>query len=337
MSFVSPPSNINCSNFKNDSTFSQLENGGLFSNLRNESLFKKTNSSLTEFTFKKLMDKSATQLDALEQWVYDFLNLAEGMDAKEFTKANKIIDKLSDKIGFSNAFLLLCRGCQQAYYKQKNCKDYGAQEKISNAVNFFENQLIKVISHNSKNENQLNELQVPLESELFRKEKVNSTFLISLEKKSNVKNTNGLITKIFFGALVVLPLIYKSHEFYKNVGVSIVKDKCLPFNISAYLGENKCDNNIIHENNTLPDGSFFDGQSLNRSKTGYGNYTWQDGSKYIGQFKDNKCEGQGTMLWPDGSFFVGQFKNGEYSYGKLNLSDGSVYEGNFKDGLPEVS
>jgi len=61
-----------------------------------------------------------------------------------------------------------------------------------------------------------------------------------------------------------------------------------------------------------------------------------DGSRYEGHSVNNFFEGQGKMVWEDGGYYEGEWSQGEIDgYGKEVRGDGSIrHEGLWRNGYP---
>lgn len=78
-------------------------------------------------------------------------------------------------------------------------------------------------------------------------------------------------------------------------------------------------------------GEFFEGNLVKGVKTGKGKYFYPTGDYYEGNFLNDKMTGKGTMVYMDGTIYEGDFKNGnKVGQGKLTFSNGNIYEGSFE-------
>jgi len=84
---------------------------------------------------------------------------------------------------------------------------------------------------------------------------------------------------------------------------------------------------------TYPDGSKYQGQTLNGLKDGFGRL-WSD-TEYQGEWKADMQHGKGKQTWPDGRVYEGQYDSGRFSgRGRMEWKkeDGKlVYDGEYKD------
>ena len=97
------------------------------------------------------------------------------------------------------------------------------------------------------------------------------------------------------------------------------------------------------------DGSYYEGNFIQRKPSGQGLLVKNDGSAYYGEFKNGKYNGYGILVNPDGSEQEGIWEEGRYlgevtnqygcisgdctnGYGIFIYDDGSYYEGSFKNG-----
>ena len=86
------------------------------------------------------------------------------------------------------------------------------------------------------------------------------------------------------------------------------------------------------------DGSVYEGDWINRQRTGQGVQFFLKSSvlgapiKYTGEFKDGTFSGFGTMLQVSGISYTGTWTHGRRNgRGKLVFADGAIYEGDFVD------
>ena len=75
---------------------------------------------------------------------------------------------------------------------------------------------------------------------------------------------------------------------------------------------------------------YYEGETLDDKKYGYGVFIWNNGYKYEGEWENDVMHGKGKLLFPDGRVFEGTFKNGNKVKGKETY-DWGYYEGEFKD------
>jgi len=57
----------------------------------------------------------------------------------------------------------------------------------------------------------------------------------------------------------------------------------------------------------------YEGNWVDDTMTGQGNYKWSDGSTYEGNFQDGQPSGHGRFTWPDGSAYEGSWSSGAIS------------------------
>uniref|UniRef100_A0A3Q2WEQ0 Ankyrin repeat and MYND domain containing 1 n=1 Tax=Haplochromis burtoni TaxID=8153 RepID=A0A3Q2WEQ0_HAPBU len=77
-----------------------------------------------------------------------------------------------------------------------------------------------------------------------------------------------------------------------------------------------------------PDGSKYEGESINGLKHGKGRYSWTNGEYYEGSFYKDYKHGDGLYCWPTGQKFIGKFYlNRREGYGQQVFSDGAVFQG----------
>jgi hypothetical protein len=82
-----------------------------------------------------------------------------------------------------------------------------------------------------------------------------------------------------------------------------------------------------------PDGSIYNGQTLDEKPHGLGTSTFPDGSKYIGNWKNGKYHGQGSSIFADGRKYEGGWKFGlPHGEGTINYGNGHTYKGGIKNG-----
>ena len=80
----------------------------------------------------------------------------------------------------------------------------------------------------------------------------------------------------------------------------------------------------------LANGDVYEGEVVNRVRSGFGTYITAAGHRYTGYFASNKMHGEGTFYWPDERVFEGTFVNGlRNGRGTLTWPDGRVFEGTF--------
>jgi len=79
----------------------------------------------------------------------------------------------------------------------------------------------------------------------------------------------------------------------------------------------------------------YQGDFLDDSITGKGEYQWSNNNNYVGEFLNGKMHGKGINKWPDGTIYEGEYKNGiKDGYGKYTKPNGKIYEGTLKNGKP---
>lgn len=145
---------------------------------------KKIEEALFNHYFESLMGDNIEPMDNVYLWVNDVMKLAVGMKTSDFAKAEKLIENLAEKIGLSNAYLLLFRCTQLAYGMKmagKDCKDSDRNDEIANANIFFGKQLEQL--RGNPNLNFQKKLLVPNDNEKFDKACINREFCKSLENE----------------------------------------------------------------------------------------------------------------------------------------------------------
>lgn len=75
---------------------------------------------------------------------------------------------------------------------------------------------------------------------------------------------------------------------------------------------------------------YYEGETLDDKKIGYGVFVWNNGNKYEGEWENDVMHGKGKLFYPDGIVFEGIFKNGNKVNGKETY-DWGYYEGEWKD------
>lgn len=84
----------------------------------------------------------------------------------------------------------------------------------------------------------------------------------------------------------------------------------------------------------MTDGSYYEGETLNRKPEGRGVYTWPDDALYIGEFRGGQSNGHGVLITPDSGKFEGNFKDGvPHGKGEYINKDGARSVGEFVDGV----
>lgn len=58
-------------------------------------------------------------------------------------------------------------------------------------------------------------------------------------------------------------------------------------------------------------GAFYNGETKNNKKDGYGKTIFHDGYSHEGEYKNDKADGYGKYISPDGSSYEGEWKNNE--------------------------
>lgn len=145
---------------------------------------KKTEAVLFEYYYKSLMGPKTEPMDKIDHWIYEIVKLAGGINASDLKRAGKFIEKLTEKIGVSNAYLVLYRCKQLAYgikMANKNFKDFERNNEISNALSFFGEQIEELTKN--LNLNFQENLLVPKDNEKFDKADVNRDFIKSFENE----------------------------------------------------------------------------------------------------------------------------------------------------------
>ena len=79
-----------------------------------------------------------------------------------------------------------------------------------------------------------------------------------------------------------------------------------------------------------PDGTRYEGMSLNGKFHGRGIYTYQNGDTYVGEFQFGKIQGQGQFNFKNGDKYLGSVhENQMHGQGKMTFVTGGHYIGQF--------
>lgn len=83
-----------------------------------------------------------------------------------------------------------------------------------------------------------------------------------------------------------------------------------------------------------PNGNVYEGDIVDKHRTGHGRYTSANGNVYEGEFLNGKRHGQGVWKGANGRTYEGEFRNDSLNgQGKMTYSNGDVYQGEFLDGI----
>lgn len=79
----------------------------------------------------------------------------------------------------------------------------------------------------------------------------------------------------------------------------------------------------------------YEGDFLDDTITGLGEYRWSNENTYVGEFINGKMHGKGINKWPDGTVYEGEYKNGiKEGFGRYTKPNKKTYEGYLKNGKP---
>ena len=85
-------------------------------------------------------------------------------------------------------------------------------------------------------------------------------------------------------------------------------------------------------NKKWPDGTTYEGMSLNGQFHGRGIYTYPNGDIYIGEFRFGKIQGEGQFSFTNGDKYVGSvYENKMHGKGKMTFVKGGHYLGHFSN------
>ena len=102
---------------------------------------------------------------------------------------------------------------------------------------------------------------------------------------------------------------------------------------------NNQNNHIIRRNSNINietlyynNGDYYIGETLQKSRNGYGTYYYKNGNKYEGYWLDNLKHGKGTFFYNTGEMYEGYFVNNKKDgYGEYFYKNGDRYQGEFKE------
>ena len=102
---------------------------------------------------------------------------------------------------------------------------------------------------------------------------------------------------------------------------------------------NNQNNHIIRRNSNINietlyynNGDYYIGETLQKSRNGYGTYYYKNGNKYEGFWLDNLKHGKGTFFYNTGEMYEGYFVNNKKDgYGEYFYKNGDRYKGEFKE------
>ena len=102
---------------------------------------------------------------------------------------------------------------------------------------------------------------------------------------------------------------------------------------------NNQNNHIIRRNSNINietlyynNGDYYIGETLQKSRNGYGTYYYKNGNKYEGFWLDNLKHGKGTFFYNTGEMYEGYFVNNKKDgYGEYFYKNGDRYQGEFKE------
>ena len=81
-----------------------------------------------------------------------------------------------------------------------------------------------------------------------------------------------------------------------------------------------------------PDGTKYEGMSLNGQFHGRGIYTYSNGDVYIGEFRFGKIQGEGQFNFTNGDKYIGSvYENKMHGKGKMTFATGGHYLGYFSN------
>lgn len=83
---------------------------------------------------------------------------------------------------------------------------------------------------------------------------------------------------------------------------------------------------------TWPDGTNYEGMSLNGQFHGRGIYTYANGDVYAGEFNFGRIEGEGQFSFTNGDKYIGSvYENKMHGKGKMTFATGGHYMGQFSN------
>ena len=102
---------------------------------------------------------------------------------------------------------------------------------------------------------------------------------------------------------------------------------------------NNQNNHIIRRNSNINietlyynNGDYYIGETLQKSRNGYGTYYYKNGNKYEGYWLDNLKHGKGTFFYYTGEMYEGYYVNNKKDgYGEYFYKNGDRYKGEFKE------
>ena len=102
---------------------------------------------------------------------------------------------------------------------------------------------------------------------------------------------------------------------------------------------NNQNNHIIRRNSNINietlyynNGDYYIGETLQKSRNGYGTYYYKNGNKYEGYWLDNLKHGKGTFFYYTGEMYEGYYVNNKKDgYGEYFYKNGDRYQGEFKE------
>lgn len=78
----------------------------------------------------------------------------------------------------------------------------------------------------------------------------------------------------------------------------------------------------------------YEGEFMDNTFNGIGNYNWSNKRKYTGEWKDGKMHGKGVFEWKDGRVYNGEFFDDlKQGFGEFKWVDGRIWRGNWEKGL----
>ena len=102
---------------------------------------------------------------------------------------------------------------------------------------------------------------------------------------------------------------------------------------------NNQNNHIIRRNSNINietlyynNGDYYIGETLQKSRNGFGTYYYKNGNKYEGYWLDNLKHGKGTFFYYTGEMYEGYYVNNKKDgYGEYFYKNGDSYKGEFKE------
>ena len=102
---------------------------------------------------------------------------------------------------------------------------------------------------------------------------------------------------------------------------------------------NNQNNHIIRRNSNINietlyynNGDYYIGETLQKSRNGFGTYYYKNGNKYEGYWLDNLKHGKGTFFYYTGEMYEGYYVNNKKDgYGEYFYKNGDRYQGEFKE------